>query len=29
MESDRFETILKHHGLLEKWRQFEQQFLRS
>jgi hypothetical protein len=29
LDSNRFETILKRHGLLEKWRQFERQFLGS
>jgi hypothetical protein len=27
LDPDRFQTILQCHGLLEKWRQFEQQFL--
>ena len=29
LDPDRFETILKRHGLLEKWVQFERQFLVS
>ena len=27
LDADRFDAILQRHGLLEKWRQFEQQFL--
>ncbi|MFM8877546.1 MAG: hypothetical protein ACKOKG_00200 [Verrucomicrobiota bacterium] len=29
LDSNRFEAILKRHGLLEKWSQFERQFLGS
>lgn len=29
LDSDRFEAILKRHGLLEQWGQFERQFLGS
>lgn len=27
LDPDRFQAIIERHGLLEKWRQFEQQFL--
>jgi hypothetical protein len=29
LDPDRFQAILQRHGLLEKWRQFEKQFLQS
>jgi len=29
LNPDHFQAILQRHGLLEKWRQFEQQFLQS